>query len=59
MRFSIANAHKDLGYYNQMAEDAKLDNTIAEAVMETLGEAKEQGDPNGFLPEMATRIAAR
>ena len=26
--------------------------------METLGEAKEQGDPNGFLPEMATRIAA-
>jgi 3-hydroxyisobutyrate dehydrogenase-like beta-hydroxyacid dehydrogenase len=59
MRFSIANAHKDLGYYNQMTEDAKLDNTIAAAVMETLGEAKEQGDPNGFLPEMATRIAAR
>jgi 3-hydroxyisobutyrate dehydrogenase-like beta-hydroxyacid dehydrogenase len=59
MRFSISNAHKDLGYYNQMTEDAKLDNTIAEAVMETLGEAKEQGDPNGFLPEMATRIAAR
>jgi 3-hydroxyisobutyrate dehydrogenase-like beta-hydroxyacid dehydrogenase len=59
MRFSISNAHKDLGYYNQMAEDAKLDNTIAAAVMETLGEAKEQGDPNGFLPEMATRIAAR
>lgn len=59
MRFSISNAHKDLGYYNQMTEDAKLDNTIAEAVMATLGEAKEQGDPNGFLPEMATRIAAR
>jgi len=59
MRFSISNAHKDLGYYNQMTEDAKLDNTIAAAVMETLGEAKEQGDPNGFLPEMATRIAAR
>jgi len=59
MRFSIANAHKDLGYYNQMTEDAKLDNTIAAAVMETLGEAKEQGDPNGFLPEMATRIADR
>jgi 3-hydroxyisobutyrate dehydrogenase-like beta-hydroxyacid dehydrogenase len=59
MRFSIANAHKDLGYYNQMTEDAKLDNTIAAAVMATLGEAKEQGDPNGFLPEMATRIAAR
>ena len=59
MRFSISNAHKDLGYYNQMTEDAKLDNTIAAAVMETLGEAKEQGDPNGFLPEMATRIADR
>lgn len=59
MRFSISNAHKDLGYYNQMTQDAKLDNTIAEAVMETLGEAKTQGDPNGFLPEMATRIAAR
>lgn len=59
MRFSISNAHKDLGYYNQMTEDAKLDNTIAAAVMETLGEGKEQGDPNGFLPEMATRIAER
>lgn len=59
MRFSISNAHKDLGYYNQMTEDAKLDNTIAEAVMATLAQGKEQGDPNGFLPEMATRIAAR
>jgi 3-hydroxyisobutyrate dehydrogenase-like beta-hydroxyacid dehydrogenase len=59
MRFSIANAHKDLGYYNTMAEEGKSDHTIADAVMKTLGEAKEQGDPNGFLPEMATRIAAR
>ena len=32
LRFSLANSLKDLSYYNQMAEDMRVDHTIAQAV---------------------------
>ncbi len=59
LKFSIANAHKDLSYYNTMAQDTHADRTVADAVLHTLAQAKEQGDPHAFLPEVVTRIAAR
>ena len=59
LKFSIANAHKDLSYYNTMAEDTHADRTVAEAVLRTLTQAKAQGDPNAFMPEVVTRMAAR
>ena len=59
LKFSIANAHKDLSYYNTMAEDTHADRTVAQAVLRTLAQAKEEGDPNAFLPEVVTRLVAR
>jgi 3-hydroxyisobutyrate dehydrogenase-like beta-hydroxyacid dehydrogenase len=59
LKFSIANAHKDLSYYNTMAEDTHADRTVAEAVLRTLAQAKEEGDPNAFMPEVVTRLVAR
>ena len=59
MKFSSANAHKNLSYYNTMAEDTQADRTVAQAVLHTLAQAKEEGDPNAFMPEVVTRMAAR
>jgi 3-hydroxyisobutyrate dehydrogenase-like beta-hydroxyacid dehydrogenase len=59
LKFSIANAHKDLSYYNTMAEDSHADRTVAEAVLSSLAQALAQGDPNAFMPELVTRMAAR
>ena len=33
--------------------------TVAEAVLRTLAQAKEEGDPNAFMPEVVTRLLAR
>ena len=36
LRFTIANACKDLGYYNEMAGDVQAERSIAKAVLDTL-----------------------
>ena len=59
LQFSIANARKDLGYYNRMASDAGRDRTIAAAVERTIDRACSEGDPQALLPELVDRIAAR
>lgn len=59
LQFSIANARKDLGYYNRMASDAGRDRTIAAAVEQTIDRACSEGDPQALLPELVDRIAAR
>lgn len=59
LQFSIANARKDLGYYNRMAGDAGRDRTIAAAVEQTIERACSEGDPQALLPELVDRIAAR
>lgn len=59
LQFSIANARKDLGYYNRMASDAGRDRTIADAVEQTIEQACREGDPQALLPELVDRIAAR
>ena len=52
LRFSIANAAKDLGYYHQMAGDAGAALGIAGAVLATLQAAQTQCAPGTYLPEL-------
>jgi len=59
LRFSIANAKKDLSYYNTMASDAHAAQTIARAVLHTLDKAAETASPHTLMPELITMIAAR
>ena len=58
LRFSIANACKDLGYYNTMADDAGVQQAIAAAVLETLRKAQRQA-PDALVPELSRIMAAR
>jgi 3-hydroxyisobutyrate dehydrogenase-like beta-hydroxyacid dehydrogenase len=59
LRFSLANTAKDLGYYNQMAQDLKADRTIAQAVKQSLDVACTEGDPQRLLPEIVSIIQKR
>lgn len=59
MRFSIANACKDLGYYNAMAADTGATKDIAVAVLATLEGALTQGGTGALMPELATLLAPR
>jgi 3-hydroxyisobutyrate dehydrogenase-like beta-hydroxyacid dehydrogenase len=59
LRFSMANAFKDLTYYNAMAQDSHADHTVAEAVKRTLERACQDGDPQALLPEIIPMIAKR
>ncbi len=54
LRFSIANAFKDLGYYNAMAIDAGSPKHLAAAVLSTLQSAVEQGKGDAFVPELVS-----
>ncbi len=53
LRFSIANACKDLGYYATMAHDAGAHQAIADAVLATL----QQAAPEQLVPELAGTLA--
>lgn len=57
LKFSIANAAKDLGYYRQMADDAEAARGIAEAVSATLQDALGQCAPGAWLPELSALLA--
>jgi len=59
LRFSLANSLKDLSYYNQMAEDMKVDHTIAQAIKNSLAQACNDADPQSLLPEIVSIIAKR
>jgi 3-hydroxyisobutyrate dehydrogenase-like beta-hydroxyacid dehydrogenase len=59
LRFSMANALKDLTYYNAMAQDAQADHTVADAVKRTLALACEEVDPQTLLPAIIPVIAKR
>jgi len=52
LRFSIANARKDLDYYNAMAVDAGAHKDIAAAVLATFEEALAQGGTEALVPEL-------
>lgn len=56
LRFSVANACKDLGYYATMAADADARRDIACAVLATLESARAQA-PDALVPELAALLA--
>ncbi len=57
LKFSIANAAKDLGYYHAMAGEAGAAREIAGAVHTTLQQAQAQADPGVWLPELSRLLA--
>ena len=59
LRFSIANARKDLGYYHTMATDAGAHQAVAAAVLSTLEGALAQGGPQALMPQLATLLQTR
>ena len=58
LRFSVANARKDLGYYGTMAADTGADRTVADAVLDSLTRAA-HAEPEAMVPELVRIIAAR
>lgn len=58
LRFSIAHACKDLGYYRQMAGDAHAHQQVADAVLGTLQQALARLGPDALVPELAGALAS-
>jgi 3-hydroxyisobutyrate dehydrogenase-like beta-hydroxyacid dehydrogenase len=56
LRFSLANARKDLDYYNAMAADAGAHKDIAAAVLSTFEEALAHTAPDTLVPELVTLL---
>lgn len=56
LRFSIANARKDLDYYNAMAADAQAPRQVAAAVLSTLELGLQRSGGEGFVPELASLL---
>jgi 3-hydroxyisobutyrate dehydrogenase-like beta-hydroxyacid dehydrogenase len=56
LRFSIANARKDLDYYNGMARDAGSPNQVAAAVLSTLEDALARSGPEALVPELVALL---
>ena len=54
LRFSIANARKDLDYYNAMAADAGAQKGIAAAVLATFEAALANGGGDAMVPELVS-----
>jgi 3-hydroxyisobutyrate dehydrogenase-like beta-hydroxyacid dehydrogenase len=52
LRFSIANAAKDLRYYNTMADDAGSQKEIAGSVLVTLERALAKAGSDALMPEL-------
>jgi 3-hydroxyisobutyrate dehydrogenase-like beta-hydroxyacid dehydrogenase len=57
LRFSIANACKDLGYYNTMAADSGAARAIASAVLSTLEGVQARSEPGAFVSQLASLLA--
>lgn len=58
LRFSVANASKDLGYYTTMATETGADSMIASAVLASI-QRSAQIEPEAMVPEMVRLIKAR
>lgn len=59
LKFSLANALKDLSYYNTMADDMQAEHGVATAVKHTLETACQQGNPQALLPELVSLLAPK
>jgi 3-hydroxyisobutyrate dehydrogenase-like beta-hydroxyacid dehydrogenase len=56
LKFSIANARKDLDYYQRMAVDAGAARAIADSVLATLEGALVRSDERTLLPELVSLL---
>ena len=56
LRFAMANASKDLSYYNSMAEQAGAVRGIGQAVLDTFTRAAASG-PDRMVPELVSMLA--
>jgi 3-hydroxyisobutyrate dehydrogenase-like beta-hydroxyacid dehydrogenase len=52
LRFSLANAQKDLGYYQTMAQDAGAYEAVASAVLATIEQGVARTAPGTWVPEL-------
>jgi 3-hydroxyisobutyrate dehydrogenase-like beta-hydroxyacid dehydrogenase len=59
LQFTIANALKDLTYYNNMANDIGADRSIANSIRTSLELAIQAGHGANFMPTMIAAIAER
>ena len=57
LRFSVANARKDLGYYHAMAGDAGARREVATAVLGTLEGALARAGEQALVPELVSILA--
>ena len=57
LRFSIANARKDLDYYNTMANDANASRGIAASMLATLDAVVVAGSGEAMVPQLADLLA--
>ncbi|WP_423228649.1 NAD(P)-dependent oxidoreductase [Pseudaquabacterium inlustre] len=57
LRFSIANARKDLDYYTAMAAATGAEQQIAAAVQATLAQAVERLGPQALVPQLVSLLA--
>ena len=57
LRFTLANACKDLGYYQQMAADTHTARAVAAAVLATLQSALDRSPVGTLVPELAGLLA--
>ena len=59
LRFAMANAKKDLGYYTEMAHDIGAVQQIADAVLQTFEQATAEGGAEALVPELVSLLAVR
>jgi 3-hydroxyisobutyrate dehydrogenase-like beta-hydroxyacid dehydrogenase len=57
LRFFMANAQKDLGYYTTMAEDGGAAHAIADGVLATYERAVRDGGAQALVPELVGLLA--
>jgi 3-hydroxyisobutyrate dehydrogenase-like beta-hydroxyacid dehydrogenase len=57
LRFSLANALKDISYYTDMVTQMGGASAVAQGVRSNLQTACERGDPQGLVPELVARLS--
>ena len=51
LAFAVKNAHKDVGYYAQMAKDAGTESVMSQGALAALGESKDAGRGDTMVSE--------
>jgi len=56
LMFSISNAHKDIGYYNKMADELNAERSTAAGVLALLQKQMEADEGEALLPELVNLL---